>query len=77
MDTIFYYNDNGTNPNAFYTYSNVSGLLPLSNFKRKINLVANPTNGTDELDITVVVEWLNGNLAKSRTLRTSLLNWKQ
>ena len=30
----------------------------------------------DQLDITVSVEWLNGTLVRSKTLKTSLLNWQ-
>ncbi len=59
----------------FYTYQNIG---TTSNFKRSVNLSINPTiNNPDELDITITVEWLNGNLVRSRTLHTSLLNWKK
>jgi hypothetical protein len=34
-------------------------------------------NRTDEVDVKVTVEWLNGNLVRSRSLVTSLLNWQK
>jgi Tfp pilus assembly protein PilV len=45
-----------------------------SNFKRTIKMQQNYSN-SDEIDITVTVEWLNGNIVRSRSLRSSLLNW--
>lgn len=71
---VLQYDENASNQD-FYTYLNVG--VP-SNFKRKVNMSINPNfNIGDQLDITVTVEWLNGNVVKSRTLRTSLLDWQK
>ena len=65
----------------FYTYNQPSSdnkIIP-SNFKRTIKM-ATPNTGNstaeNELYITVTVEWQNGNLPRSRSLTTSLLNWQ-
>ncbi|MEK7586018.1 MAG: prepilin-type N-terminal cleavage/methylation domain-containing protein [Patescibacteria group bacterium] len=74
---ILNYDQNAANKD-FYTYATPSGYT-VSNFKRKVVMTVTPINGqaTDQLNISVTVEWLNGNLPKSRVFRTSLLNWKQ
>jgi len=59
--------------NNFYSHS---GSGTTSNFKRKIVMSRNSINGQDELDITVTVEWKNGNLIRTRSLQSSLLNWQ-
>ena len=70
---FFYYNKDSNN-GTFYNYTNSSGAVS-SNFKRQIKFSqgANP----DELYIAINVEWLNGNLVRSRSLNMSLLNWYQ
>lgn len=66
--------DNDAINQDFYTYKTPTGSVP-SNFKRKINMSIN-SSLNDQLDITVSVEWLNGTLVRSKTLKTSLLNWQ-
>ncbi len=77
---IFNYDENATNK-VFYTYQTpLSGVAVASNFKRKVSVSINTTSSIpspDELDIIVTVEWKNGNLVRSKTLRTSLLNWQK
>lgn len=75
-----YYDDTASNGD-FYTYamdstdpSNRLGVP--TNFVRQVKLVINPLNA-DELFVTVTVEWKNGNLVRSLTLNTSLLNWQK
>ena len=70
---IFYYNENADNGN-FYTYSD-PGNGARSNFKRQIRMRLDENN-PNILNIEVNVEWLNGTLVKSRTLRFSLINWQ-
>lgn len=66
-----------TTSNNFYTYSSGEGTIPTT-FKRKINMKLVPISGNnDELDVIVTVDWMNGNLARSRSLKTSLLNWQK
>ncbi len=72
----FYYNEQPA-VGGFYTYTNVGNSLPISNFKRQITMSTDSSNGNDELDIKVTVEWKNGTLIKSRSSRVSLLNWLQ
>lgn len=71
----FYYDDTATH-NSFYTYQNpTTGTYPKSNFKRQIILSINPNN-PDELDILVNVEWLNGSLAHTQSLQSSIFKWR-
>lgn len=71
---VFFYNENTTgDKSGFYTYKSLNGVTN-SRFKRKVLVSTNPSN-PDQLDIRVTVEWLNGNLPKSRSLYYSLLNW--
>lgn len=65
------YDENASNGHFYYN-DDFSGLD--SSFKRIIKL-SNPT--TDELLISVTMEWTNGKSNRSRTLSTSLLNWTQ
>lgn len=67
---VFNYDEN--NSNNFYTY-NPTGSVK-SNFKRQIVM---SLASSDELNIKVTVEWLNGNLVRSRTSEISLLNWQK
>ncbi len=69
------YDINATNKD-FYTYQTGTPAYPTSNFKRQIKMSQNSTLGANELDVLVTVEWLNGNLVRSKTLRSSLLNWQ-
>lgn len=69
---VFSFDENG-----FTNFYNYDPTLPPSNFKRKIFMKLDQTkNSGEELDITVTVEWLNGNLVRSRSLQSSLLNWQ-
>ena len=83
---IFYYNETpGVDDwvsNNFYTYLE-GPTFPTSfptTFRRKIQMkltsIVGATSSNDELDITVTVDWMNGNLTRSRSLKTSLLNWQ-
>jgi Tfp pilus assembly protein PilV len=63
-----YYNQNPNDRDLFYSSSN-SYLK--TNFKRQI-LVEDLSN---ELKISVKVEWMNGGAIKSIVLNSSLLNW--
>jgi prepilin-type N-terminal cleavage/methylation domain-containing protein len=67
---ILNYDDTASN-NDFYTYQTGIGIP--SNFKRQI-LMSRPS--PDELDVKVTVEWLNGNLVRSRFLQTTLMKWQ-
>jgi type II secretory pathway pseudopilin PulG len=60
--TPFYVSDDGINTGKTKT-----------NFKRKIVVLQ---NGTDEIDVTITIEWLNGNLPISRSLKTSFMKWQ-
>ena len=66
----FNYDKNGTN-GTYYNYNSGNGVL--SNFKRKITM--DTGFGKDEIVVTVLVEWKNGNTFMSKKLQTSLLNW--
>lgn len=68
-----YYDDNSST--SFYTHDeNKPGVIK-SKFNREI-LIENNNSNNDEFDVTVTVSWKNGGLNKSRTLKTSLLNWR-
>jgi type II secretory pathway pseudopilin PulG len=78
----FYYNpDPGfSSSKNFYTYikpESNNNIIP-STFKRTIKMTTYDIGNTpgDELGITITVEWQNGNLLRSRSLTTSLLNWQ-
>jgi prepilin-type N-terminal cleavage/methylation domain-containing protein len=66
---ILKYNKDG-GAQGFYNYPTGSN----SNFKRKVYMVRNNVN-TNEVYVYITVEWMNGNLVKSKTLNFSLLNW--
>ncbi len=72
----FLYDDDPTNEKTFYNYSSSTGYL--SEFKRTVNMVVDTTN-PDQLNITVKVEWYNGdpNNKRSQTLVFYLLNWQK
>lgn len=61
------YNENAEN-GSFYNYVNGTR----SNFNRKVVVVSDD----HELNVTVTVSWQNGNLSKSRSLSSSILNWQ-
>lgn len=63
-----------SNPGAknFYTYRTGSGITA-SPFTRSVYM----TQTGDEIDALIKVDWKNGNLARSRTLRISLLDWRK
>lgn len=66
-DCNLYYNKDATG--AFYNYNNDG---EKSNYKRRIVV---KTPNPDEMDVEVIVSWMNGGLPKSMSLKTSLLNW--
>ncbi len=63
--TPFYVTDNGTN----------MGSMVKTNFRRKIVVKQNATN-PDEIDVIVTVDWLNGGLSMTRSLKTSFMKWQ-
>lgn len=65
-NNYFYVNDDG-NILDF-------GMLK-TNFKRKIMVVKNGLN-PDEIDVTVTIDWKNGGMNKTRSLKTSLMKWQ-
>lgn len=65
--------DEKTQGYGFYTYHDL-GIT--GNFKRKVVMSDNP-NRSDQLDIRVTVEWLNGSVVRTRSMVVSLLNWKR
>lgn len=66
--------DESASNKSFYTYQNG---VP-SNFKRQVILYQDASSpaGLDQLIIKVTIEWRNGNIDRSRTLQTALLNWQ-
>jgi type II secretory pathway pseudopilin PulG len=63
--TSFYVTDNGIN----------MGNMAKTNFRRKIVVEQNATK-PDEIDVTVTVDWQNGSLPMTRSLKTSFLKWQ-
>lgn len=61
--TPFYTNDDGINTGKTRT-----------NFRRKIVAVQ---NGVDQIDVTITIDWENGSLPVSRSLKTSFMKWQQ
>ncbi len=45
-------------------------------FRRKVVMSINSSN-TNQIDVTVTVDWSNGNKPRSRILKASLTNWQQ
>jgi len=66
-ETPFYVTDDGI--------IDVSGFTK-TNFVRKVVITQNVTN-PDEVDVVVTINWMNGGLAVSRSLKTSLMYWQQ
>ena len=68
-----YFNSNPTGNKPFYTHDkNVSGVVK-TNYKRTIYVERNG----NEINVTVNLSWKNGGLSRSRSLKTSFLNWQQ
>jgi len=67
------YFDPAANHKEFYTYSTDFGSA--STFRRTITMQLNPSNN-NELLVTVTIDWKNGNLSRSRSLKESILNWQ-
>lgn len=62
--------DEKATPGSFYNYD--TGVK--TNFQRKIIVQQNAN--PDEIDVTVTIDWKNGGLAATRSLKTSLLKWQ-
>jgi prepilin-type N-terminal cleavage/methylation domain-containing protein len=71
---ILKYNKNGGAKGFYYYGSSGTDMNPNSNFKRKVYMVKS-TNNVNEVFIYITIEWMNGNLVRSKTLNFSLLNW--
>lgn len=67
------YYDEDASSGSFYTYDTVNNTE--TDFERKIVVTQNATN-PDEIDITVTIDWYNGGLPVTRSLKTSLLKWQ-
>lgn len=63
---VFFYDDEATN-GGFFNYEKGN----LDKFKRMVKM----TENGDEVNIKIDIEWKNGNLPKSRSLESSLINW--
>ena len=77
----FLYYDAGADTTPFYTNDDNSGNIGegeipkvKTNFQRKIVVVQNAN--VDEIDVTVTVDWYNGGLPVTRSLKTSLMKWQ-
>jgi type II secretory pathway pseudopilin PulG len=64
----FYTTDDGINMNG-------ENAKTKTKFRRKIVVVQNATN-IDEIDVTVTVDWQNGGLPMTRSLKTSFMKWQ-
>ncbi len=73
---LYYDKDADTTP--FYVTDNgiSMGKKVKTNFRRKI-VVERDAKNQDEINITVTVDWLNGNLPMTRSLKTSFMKWQQ
>lgn len=70
----FYYNSQAdTTP--FYTTESVNDYSK-TNFRRKI-IVEQDIKNLDEINVTVTVDWQNGNLPMERSLKTSFMKWQE
>jgi type II secretory pathway pseudopilin PulG len=58
---------------SFYNYNVNDGIE--SNFTRKLKIEKNLLN-KDEIEVTVMVSWYNGDTNRSKILKTSLLKWQ-
>ena len=72
-DCPFLYYDKDAASGSFYTYDTNNNVK--TNFKRKI-IVTQSASNLDEIDVTVTVDWYNGGLSVTRSLKTSLLKWQ-
>ncbi len=70
--TLFY--DTGATNFDYYTYKNTFGSAVKTSFQRQV--LMSTSNGGDELDMTVTVKWMNGGVANTQILRSSLLKWQ-
>lgn len=68
-EDVLLYNENGEN--NFYGYDNEG--TEEGGFRRTIKM----TEEEDSLNIEVTIKWKNGNVDKTRSLSTSLMNWYQ
>jgi len=67
-----YYDTNATK--LFYNYRSTGEVV--SNFTRKVTMVATPGN-SDEVKVTATVNWKNGSTPKTQSLEVYLLNWQK
>jgi len=72
-----YFNPNPTN-SAFYVTEDGSSMTGMvkSKYQRKIT-VTRDVLSPDQINVTVRIDWKNGNLDKTRTLTTSLARWQE
>lgn len=67
----YLYYDKDLTSGSFYNHKNIG---VKSNFIRKLKV----KKGTDpnEIEVTVMISWNNGEMNRSKTLKTSLLKWQ-
>jgi len=72
----YFYYDPSADTTPFYVTDNFTnmGSKVKTNFRRKI--VVKPNANIDEIDVTVTIDWLNGNLPMTRSLKTSFMKWQ-
>jgi len=71
-----YYNDNPDIKQREVFYSHNSDKGAITDFQRRIFINRNILNPDDEIDVEVMVLWKNGEISKSKSLKTSLLRWQ-
>jgi type II secretory pathway pseudopilin PulG len=73
-----YYDENADETPFYVTNDGIKDVSTFkkTNFVRKVVITQNVTN-PDEFDVLVTINWMNGSLPVSRSLKTSLLYWQQ
>jgi type II secretory pathway pseudopilin PulG len=73
----YLYYDKNADTTPFYVLDNGVGVgdKVKTNFRRKI-VVERDSINPDEINVTVTVDWQNGTLPMSRSLKTSFLKWQ-
>lgn len=70
-----YYNKNADLTPFYVSDNGGDSSMTKTNFKRKVVVKLNPSN-TDEINVTVTIEWKNGGLDRSRSLKASFMRWQ-